>query len=508
MPESAAASYDALPYEGHPDPVIHPDRMAAVAWLHNIPAPPLEHARILEIGCATGTHLLPMAYQFPEATFLGFDCSPRQIAMARQTAELCGLTNLRFEVRDILDDSSALGEFDYILAHGVFSWVPPKVQQALLTLCDRHLAPQGVALVDYNVTPGWHLRAFLRDLVRFHQQENSNAAMATTNALGSLDFIASHLFENGTPFAQSVANLHHWAASKPKNYLVHELGDGHAEALSFSDFADRAQQHHLSILGDADITHVVPAALAAPVGKRIHEIAGDDYVRQEQYLDFLRGRDFRRSLLIRERSNLSRQLTMDALDLLHFTTMARLQNSPQGPMFVCPDGARLLTTNPGTFQALAALCNAGASGLDFKSLLKAANNAPGAQATIEQFGNSLLEIVAGNVVQMHAHRPRVANSVTHTPLASSIARTMAATGGATVTSMLQRDWHLDEFERQLLPLLDGTRTLSQIVEKLTPLGQGNPTPAVPPSPIVPPEHLESRIHSSLQWFARAGLLIA
>src|ERR1700735_2789121 len=113
MHESSPVEYDELPYEGHPDPMIHPDRMASMAWLHGVESAKLEESRVLEIGCATGTHLIPMAYQLPEARFVGFDFSPKQIEMARTAAAAVGLNNIRFEVRDIRDDHTKLGKFDY-----------------------------------------------------------------------------------------------------------------------------------------------------------------------------------------------------------------------------------------------------------------------------------------------------------------------------------------------------------------------------------------------------------
>ena len=84
--QPAASDYERLPYEGHPDPLIHPERMAGVAWLFGVNAAEMKGARVLEIGCATGAHLIPMAYQLHEATFLGFDYAPGQIATAKAMA--------------------------------------------------------------------------------------------------------------------------------------------------------------------------------------------------------------------------------------------------------------------------------------------------------------------------------------------------------------------------------------------------------------------------------------
>lgn len=91
VPASVATSYDRVPYKSHPFRQSHPDRLAVIATLHGMSPPAIERARVLELGCASGGNLLPMADQFPEATFLGIDLSARQIQDGQRLIERAGL---------------------------------------------------------------------------------------------------------------------------------------------------------------------------------------------------------------------------------------------------------------------------------------------------------------------------------------------------------------------------------------------------------------------------------
>ncbi|MBC8076432.1 MAG: class I SAM-dependent methyltransferase, partial [Chloroflexales bacterium] len=169
--QSAADAYDQVFYPSAAEPSIHPDRLATVATLFGVRPAPVDQCRVLELGCADGANLLPMAYALPHGTFFGIDASPRQIAAGQAQIAALGLKNVRLQALDLQELPASSGEFDYIIAHGVYSWVAPAVQEALLALCGRHLAANGVAVVSYNVLPGWHQRGVARDLLRFHTRQ-------------------------------------------------------------------------------------------------------------------------------------------------------------------------------------------------------------------------------------------------------------------------------------------------------------------------------------------------
>jgi SAM-dependent methyltransferase len=132
----------------------HPDRLAAMARLFGMRPAPVTACRVLELGCGSGANLIPQAYYLPESRFTGIDMAAEPIAVARAMAGDLGLSNIDLRVADLRDLGTEVGEFDYIFAHGLYSWIPADVRDRLLAVCSERLAPQGVAFVSYNVYPG------------------------------------------------------------------------------------------------------------------------------------------------------------------------------------------------------------------------------------------------------------------------------------------------------------------------------------------------------------------
>src|SRR2546426_568026 len=153
-----AEKYDAIPYEAKSNALSHPDHMAVVATLFGLAPPNVVTCRVLEFGCNDGANLLPMAASLPDAQFVGCDLSPRAIAAARQAAAELAIANVIFVEGDLSELPEALGEFDYMIAHGVYSWVPARVRDTMFAFAGRRLRPNGVMFVSYNVYPGCHVR--------------------------------------------------------------------------------------------------------------------------------------------------------------------------------------------------------------------------------------------------------------------------------------------------------------------------------------------------------------
>lgn len=153
-----STSYDEIPYSDNCFPYTHPDHLATVATFHGLTPPPVRNCRVLELGCARGGNIIPMALGLPEGRFLGIDLSSRQIAEGRSIIEKLGLQNIDLQTLGITDIGENSGLFDYIVCHGVYSWVPDQVRDKILAICSENLAPSGVAYVSYNTYPGWHER--------------------------------------------------------------------------------------------------------------------------------------------------------------------------------------------------------------------------------------------------------------------------------------------------------------------------------------------------------------
>src|SRR5262245_13196912 len=163
---SPANAYDELPYRSFPIEWTAPERLALTSLLHGGPRPPLDRYRVLELGCGNGANLLPLAYYRRHAAFVGVDGAASQIDVARGRQSALGLSNAEFIHADFLTADPLLsGRFDYIIAHGVFSWVPHDVRDALLELCAGRLRPGGLLYLNYNTRPGWDVRGLVREFL-------------------------------------------------------------------------------------------------------------------------------------------------------------------------------------------------------------------------------------------------------------------------------------------------------------------------------------------------------
>ncbi len=168
-------AYDEVDYPSHVYQQTHPDRLATIATLLGMNPAPVEACRVLEMGCGAGGNLIPMAFDLSESSFVGIDLAGSAIAQGRELIAALGLRNISLQQLDVMAFPSELGQFDYIVAHGLFSWVPDVVRDRLLAICRAHLAPHGVAYISYNTYPGCRLREIARDIMRFHTKDKQQA---------------------------------------------------------------------------------------------------------------------------------------------------------------------------------------------------------------------------------------------------------------------------------------------------------------------------------------------
>jgi len=145
MSEPQPTSYDELPYGDQAFYYTHPDWLATIATLFGMQPAAVDRCRVLELGCGSGGNLLPMAESLPESRFLGIDLSPRQVSSGQATIQKLGLRNIELKAMSITDVNTEMGQFDYVICHGVYSWVPEPVQDKILAICKENLAPPGLA---------------------------------------------------------------------------------------------------------------------------------------------------------------------------------------------------------------------------------------------------------------------------------------------------------------------------------------------------------------------------
>ena len=484
MSATTPSSYDEMPYINLPFAQTHPARLAALAALFGMRPPALESCRVLELGCASGDNLIPMALVLPGARFLGIDLSARQIERGKQTIVALGLTNIELRHADIADVDAAYGQFDFIIAHGIYSWVPAAVREKLMAICRDNLAHNGVAYVSYNTLPGWSSRGMLRELMLQHSRDAADAAARVRQSRAMLDFL-SHSLPSETAYGALLRQEIDVLRQEPDAYLFHDHLETVNDPVYFHQFIAAAERHDMQFLAEAEYSMMTPAQLPAAVADGLSSFAADVPVLQ-QYLDFLTNRTFRQTLLVHRDVALRRDL--DARSVQGFSVaspvrpLSRTPSLAQGAAetFRAPNGATFNTASALAKAALLALMRQWPATLPFEQLVMAAraqlppDASGGAEMTAatardaQTLGDDILRCYAAGVVELRVWSPQLIVTPTPRPVASPLAR-MQAKHGEHVTNLLQQRVTLDGLTRVLLTLLDGSRDRDELVSALADL---------------------------------------
>jgi SAM-dependent methyltransferase len=282
--------YDAIAYPGRPFAQTHPDRLATLATLFGLTPAALEDCRVLELGCGDAGNLVPMALALPGARFVGIDAAPGAIERGQRLADALELQNVELVATRIEDYAPPEDGFDYVIAHGVYSWVPAPVRDRLLESCRTALAADGVAYVSYNALPGGRLREALRDMLVFHTAGLEDARERIAQARELLRFLLAGAPAD-QPFAAAMRGHVERLVGSDDALLAHDELSEDNVSVYFHEFADHASRHGLQYLAEADFFEMQTGVVPDAVSDALRDVG--DVVRREQYLDFLKGRMFR-----------------------------------------------------------------------------------------------------------------------------------------------------------------------------------------------------------------------
>ncbi len=472
MMPTPASSYDEVPYESRALLASHPDRLATLATLLGMQPTPVTRCRVLELGCASGGNLLSLAESLPDSEFVGIDLSPRQIDTGRRVVEHLALGNLRLETRSILDIEPSFGTFDYIIAHGVYSWVAAPVRDHLLSVCKHNLAANGVAYVSYNTYPGWHLRAPVREMMLYHVRDLADPHQRIAQARALLDFLIHAAPEHETTWAALLRDEKELIRPGEDYYVAHEHLEEENHPVYFHQFMEHARGHGLQYLGESG-GHTNLAAFPPDVQQVLRDTAGD-LLGLEQYVDFVACRTFRCTLLVHDHVELNRTPGPGVIQGLLAVGQAR-------PLSASPDirsnaveefhndkGAMVSTSAPLAKTALVTLAECWPQAVPFASLWAAAVErlgpaAPPAERGQAQLADVLLRLYLSGLVGLHTYVPPFTISPGDRPRASALARLQARTGAA-VYNRRHRLLELSVLDRAVLAELDGSRARPALVE--------------------------------------------
>lgn len=476
MEDASRNPYDAVPYPSHCFRQTHPDRLAALASLFGMRPAPVEKCRVLELGCGDGSNLIPMAFGLPESLFMGVDSASRPLERGRAVIAELGLVNIALEQADILEISPQLGCFDYILCHGVFSWVADPVRRKIMTICRDNLADQGVAYVSYNAYPGWHLRQMVREMMLFHVGALEDPGRKIAQARALIAFLAEAQPEPSLLRAVLEEELRQIDTRRSEVIFHDELAEVN-QPFYFHEFMALASAHGLRYLAEAEFTDMLGGRFPQSVREKLHAISPDLHSK-EQYLDFLKCRRFRQTLLCREEVCLTREVHPERMK--GFFISARLRDdqsiegigSGTGLEFQGTAGSKPPTDDALVKAALIALDEARPQALHFEELLARVlsdlrrGGIPEKGDEGARLAEAILACLCAGVVELGTRRRRLATSAGERPEASRLAR-LQARSGPVVTGLLHNTIALqDLLLRDLLQLLDGTRDRPALLEVL------------------------------------------
>ena len=397
--------YSELGYKSMPFPYTTPATLEAYAALVGVSAPNPKTARVLELGATYGGNIISQALFNPDATFVGIELSQEQVEKGNEVIANAGLTNVSLVQSDIASIGSEIGTFDYIIAHGVYSWVDDGVKDALLRLIDEHLAEDGIAYISYNTYPGWHtmdeVRQLMmfsnRDKTQFNHKEKVLHGKTIGSIVGSQILKYDNLKERNSKFLGALRSV----MQKDEYYVGHDHLEPNNDPVYFYQFNDHLGAHNLAYLCDADLTLSMVRSFDADIADTLDKLALNDHVAQEQYLDFMLDTTFRKSIICKAKHAESVIYDMGNPELVNSVPMRTIINSFTYTILFNEEALSMFENDivRDTFQSI--IKDGGQFNMiEALAIVKAANDAAkGDDASLETAVNALYVAMAEHIVR-------------------------------------------------------------------------------------------------------------
>ncbi|WP_238367501.1 methyltransferase regulatory domain-containing protein [Mesobacterium pallidum] len=505
MTDAPGGFFNDLPYTSYPFPDTRPEQMAALGVALGLTPPPVATARVLELGCASGGNLIPLAARYPGARFLGIDLSQRHVEIAGDRIAALGLTNIEIRQGDLGEDGLDPGPQDYIIAHGLYSWVPAGVQGRILDLLGRCLAPDGIGYVSYNVLPGWQQRKIVRDIFQFDDDPARSPADRVARGRWLLEQLAKGSSDK-TTYGQLLRQEAEALSTLAENYLMSEFLVEDNRPCYFHEFMADARARGLAFLTESRLALAFPGMVDPQRDQLVRAMAGPGVESYEQYTDFLQGRQFRQTLLVpaEAAARVARRAEPRRMAGLHYASQLRVQPGEPGAAerrLARPDGSGLKTNDPGVIQALDALGRAWPETRTPRDLLAGLQGLPGIapERLSERVMEALLRTAVAGYTHVLAGPVSSGRAADDRPRVLDIARAELAAGQDWVTTLHHAPLRIGPEIRQALPLIDGTRDHAALAGALPALVTAEDDPLDLAAPRAPdPQALVSGLLARLE----------
>lgn len=500
--------YDQIVYPNRCLPQTHPDRLGVIARLFGVHAAPPERCRMLEIGCGDGGNLLPLAWTHRDSRFVGFDLAESRIQLGCEGIAELQLANLELSAADILQFPLEGEPFDYIVAHGIYSWIPPEPRDRLLAICRGRLAPNGVAYISYNCLPGCHIRRMVREVMRFHTREIQDPAERIRQAIAACQFIANSI-EKPDSYRQIFKEQLEQIQKCGVAHLFHDDLAEINDPVYFHEFAAHGARHGLQFLGEADFFDMQDNAFSPQARQTLGQME-DSRLTREQYLDFVKCRRFRQTLLCHRELALTYPPDPSPIETFHISSQAKATPLAPGPdgmtvvRFATARSDALEIGHPMGIRAMQLLAAQWPATISFEDLVARAGESEATDSSCSSdarrvLSKILLEAYRAGVVEFRLSPTRCLSVPSERPVLSRFARWQLSRSEAITTLRGDNLVIADDAGRRLLGLLDGTRTWQELERSV---------PEEPGDDQAPVDGVSGRMARRLQELARLALLEA
>ncbi|NCG21469.1 MAG: methyltransferase domain-containing protein [Rhodobacterales bacterium] len=472
----------------------HPDRMAGMAKLLGLNPPDVATSRVLGLGCASGGHLLPMAQRLPNARFVGLDVVAEEIEIGRAYALALNLTNIELLVADLADLVAWQGPFDYIIAHGLYSWLPAPLQPVLLKGIRNALSPHGVAFISWNTQPGWSRRAPVHELIKGFVDADALPQERVRQGRAFAKVLAANTPRDDSTYSRMVHDELDHLQEAHDGFFLGDVAVSHMEPLRYDQFNQRVRAENLQILCDAGGLNPTITGPTHPQVRAAIDQFGDDLIKVECFLDAITGRAFRTTLLVRDDAPAAAGVTGQAMEQLRFSTdlAPPAEFVPGQPaVLASPWGGQAKIDMPILQVLLHAISEQYPARLGLIEVVEGVAELMGSppnQAMLQQLTMALRMCLGSDLVQAHTRNLPTRPSPSHSPTACPVVRLLASSDALRVPTDTHRALPIDDVDRAVLPLLDGARSIADLVDQ-THLNEGD-------------------VNQRLQRYWEAGLFIA
>lgn len=490
--------YDDVPYPSFVFPQTSPDRLATLARVHGIDATDPAKCRMLELGCGDGTNLLALAYSMPNSQFVGIDLAKTHIGSAKKAASELGLPNVEFIALDVTQaDPAVLGEFDYIVAHGLFSWVPEFVRPAIFELYAKCLAPNGIGYISYNALPGCYIREITHGMMKFATRGIADANEKVAAGIKFLETIVDAAEDDSVYQTMLDLELEQISERTPQNVFHDDLSEVN-RPFYFEEFAEMLAPYGFQYLCEAE-----PSELAKIAGLKFPADLGSDVITREQYRDFVMGRRFRTTLFCRKDLNVDRTFPIERIRGLSFagkfeTEESECDMSDASMTFVTSKGHKLTLNHPLTKKCLIKVSDAWPHSMKTADLIAEAENND-AEITL----GYLVQLYKAGFIKGHCLEITSVTSISEKPEASRFARFQIEQGGNTVATQTGLNLEIkDPAIGKLLVLTDGTRDIDDLTHAMLEYAA-----EFDQDEMLGEEEMRESVLNNLEAFAESGLLV-